>query len=535
MKSNGAENLSRKVTPEFIAKLEAIVGKENVNTGEMDRMLYSHDLAPLPKEAGIVFDNLPDVIVRPTSVEQLSKIVVLAYKSGVAVVPRGASTWGLGGSMPTAGGVLLDMSAKMNKVISIDKENMSVKVGAGSTWKNVIDACEKEGLLVPSHPSSFPSATIAGWISTGGMGVGSYKYGNGKDNIMNMEVVMSDGTIINTGYDNIANNMAGYDLNMLFGNAEGTLGFIGTVTLRVYPRGVLKSIAYDFDKLKDMGEPINKIVHHPGVTPYDMRWSDSKHFENQRRAGIHAPDANNLFLVTLQGTEESIALEEKTIDEICAASGGRKLSSEIADHEWAERCYEFRARKAGVGSIPAEVIIENQHWSEFVDECYKGFDEMRMEAGGIIGQIVDRSTALFMPYYFKDDESLLGMTAFAYNFYMGDRATLYGGRSTGLGVFFASNLDSIHDAGAVDLMRDLKTFLDPHDIVNPGHVVCGKTRFGIDLDKNLMGVGGMMMKGIKKLLPKNMTFTSNLNRFRYDELEEEKEKSRVVEYGKGTQ
>ena len=160
---------------------------------------------------------------------------------------------------------------------------------------------------------------------------------------------------------------------------------------------------------------------------------------------------------------------------------------------------------------------------------------MKMEAGGIIGMVADRSTSMFMPYYFKDDETLLGMTAFAYNFYMGDRAAEYGGRSLGLGVFFASNLDHVHDAGSVALMRSLKTHLDPHDVINPGHLVCGNTKFGISLNKNIMGVASKLMCGVKKIMPANKTFERNLKRFHYDDMEHEKELSRDVEYGKGTE
>ena len=113
------ENLSRKVTPEIINKLQEIVGIDNVNTNDMDRMLYGHDLAPLPKEAGLAFKNMPDVIVRPSTTEQVSAIVKLAYETGVAIVPRGQSTWGLGGSMPVNGGILIDMASKMNNIIKI--------------------------------------------------------------------------------------------------------------------------------------------------------------------------------------------------------------------------------------------------------------------------------------------------------------------------------------------------------------------------------------------------------------------------------
>lgn len=531
----GVENLSRKVTPEVINKLIEICGKDDVNTGEMDRLLYAHDLAPLPKEAGIAFKHIPDVVVRPESVQELSKIAALAFKTGVAVTPRGASSWGLGGSMPVEGGILLDMSAKMNKVIAVDKVNMTVKAQAGCTWKQIMDACDAEGLFVGSTPSSFPSATLGGWVSTGGIGIGGYKYGGARENIMNLEVVLSDGMVINTGYDSIGNNMSGYNLNQLFAGAEGTLGFIGTVTLRVYPKGELRYLGYDFDKLKDMHGPIQKIVNHPSVKPLHIAWSDSYHFDNQRKAGLHAPDVSNLFLVTLQGAPEFLDLEEKTIDAIVEEAGGRKVSSEICEHEWEERCYEYRCRKAGIGSIPAEVVVEVQHWGEFVDECYKGFEAMKMEPGGIVGMISDRSTAMFMPYYFKDDESMLGMLAFAYNFYMGDKAMLYGGRSLGFGVFFASNLDVVHPGDEPAVMRDIKTLMDPHDIVNPGHLVCGKTRFGINFDKNIMGVASKLMVGVKKLLPKDSRFESNLGRFYYNQLEEEKMESLEVTYGKGTE
>jgi glycolate oxidase len=82
------DNLSRKVTPDVISKLQEIVGPANVNTNEMDRLLYSHDLAPLPKEAGLAFQNIPDVIVRPSTTEEVAAIVKLAYETGVALTPR---------------------------------------------------------------------------------------------------------------------------------------------------------------------------------------------------------------------------------------------------------------------------------------------------------------------------------------------------------------------------------------------------------------------------------------------------------------
>ncbi len=535
MKSQSEAILSRKVTAETIVKLESILGKDNVNTSDLEKILYCHDLAPLPKEAGVMFKNMPDVVVRPESDEQIAKVVALAYKDGIAIVPRGNATWGLGGCMPTNGGIVVDMYSKMNKIIEINTESMYIKVQAGCTWKTALDECMKKGFIIGSYPSSFPAATIGAWTSTDGMGTGSYKYGSAKDNILNMTVILSDGTLIETGYDHIGSYMAGYNLNQFFAGSEGTLGIMSTITMRIYPMGEIRPIAYEFENLKDMHDPIQKLIAHASIKPLHISWGDYLHFANQRKAGVHNLQVKNVLLVTLQGDSKFLDLEEQEVDAIISEFGSKKLDSEIANHEWEERCYEFRARKTGVGEIPAEVIVPSKNWGDFVDECYKGFDVMKMEAGGVIGVIVDRSTALFMPYYFKDDESLLGMAAFSFNFYLGDRAGIYGGRTTGFGVFFAWNMDIIHDGNTADFMRDLKTSLDPRDIMNPGHLVCGTTRFGINMSKQLMSFGSALIQSVKKLLPADTTFSANLKRFRYDVMDDEMKSSRTRVLGDGNE
>ena len=127
------------------------------------------------------------------------------------------------------------------------------------------------------------------------------------------------------------------------------------------------------------------------------------------------------------------------------------------------------------------------------------------------------------------------MLAFGFNFYLGDSAMEYGGRSTGFGVFFAWMLDVIHDPQTAAMMRSVKTVLDPNDVVNPGHLVCGATRFGLNLSKGLMGFGSKFMQGMKKIMPADKTFSENLMRFRYDDLETMKYLDRFHKLGDGTQ
>ena len=533
-KAKSGDKLARKMDDETMIEFENILGKDNVNTNPEETLLYCHDLAPLPKMAGLAFKNIPDVVLRPSKTEQLSAIMKIAYKKGIPVTPRGNSTWGLGGSQPTDAGIVIDMSSKMNKV-TVDPDTMTVTAQAGATWKEVFDECQEAGFVIGSTPSSFPAATVGAWLATNGMGIGSYKYGGAKDGVLNIEAVLPDGTVINTGYKNIGDYVSGYNLNQLFAGSEGTLCLFASVTMRMHPAGIIKPIAYEFENyLGDANAAIQAIVAHPSLRPYHISWSDSNHFANQRRAHVHAPNVKNIILITLQGDEKHVALEEAAADEIFAANGGKKVEDpSVGPHEWEERCYEFRARKVGVGEIPAEVITPTNVWGAFIDECYKGFDTMKMELGGVTGEVVDRNTSLFMPYYFKDDESLLGMTAFAFNFYLGDRAVEYGGRTTGFGIFFAWNLDNVHDANTVSFMRSFKTFQDPHDVMNPGHVVCGMTRFGVNMSHGLMTLGSALMQMVKKIMPPNTTFADNIERFKENRTDEAKVEDRKHVLGRG--
>jgi glycolate oxidase len=529
------KDLKREVTPEVIAALEDAVGKSNVSVQGLDLLLYSKDMAPLPALAGIAFNNIPEVVVRPTSVAQISEVVKVAYKHGIPIVPRGNGSWGLGGCMPTSCGIVVDMASKMNKIIEINTEELYVKVGAGCTWKKLLETCMKKGYIIGSYPSSFPSATLGAWIATNGMGIGAYKYGSAKDNILNMEVVLSDGTILATGDNRMGSYKKGYNMNQVFAGSEGTLCVFGTVTFRLYPMGIIKPTAYNYETLKDMQETIMRIAKHPSLRPLHIAYSDELHFANQRTAGMHAPEVNSLLLITWQGDKEFVERDAAEMDAIASELGGKRIDDAIAAHEWEERCYEFRARRVGVGEIPGEVVVPLNQWGAFSKECYEGFEKMKMEAGGVIGVIVDRNTAMYMPYYFKDDESLLGIMAYAFNFYIGARAAEYGGRTCGFGIFFAWNLDHIHNPATVKYMRDMKTMLDPREIVNPGHLVCGNTRFGIKMSKSLMGIGSTLLQTVKKLLPANTTFADNRARFRYNQLEHRKEMDRTHKLGDGTE
>jgi glycolate oxidase len=501
-----------------VKKLEAAIGKENVKTSKMERLLYSHDLAPLPNVAQLGFMNVPDIVVRPRSTADVQKIVKIANEEGVPIVPRGASTWGLGGSMPVFGGIVIDMAGVMNKVIDIDVDNLCCTVEAGADYKKVYEACMAKGLILGSYPSSFPSATIGGWIAKDGVGVGSYKYGGPGLNLRSMEVVMPDGSVSQTGFRDVADNSAGYNLNALQVGAEGTLGVITKVTLKLHPfGGTLKNVSYSFDKLQDISKPLWELCRSQ-VIPLHIGFSDGRHFEYLRKAGKHAPEVGTILNIAFDGSREDVERDEAAVDAIMAKHGGKKMAPEVGQHEWDERCYEFRSREVGIGCIPGEVVVRLKDFEPVADACYRLLNEFKMD-GAIIGIMCDRNTVMFMPYYFFNPDSLLQMTSYAYNKKTSDISYEYGGRPLGFGAFFASNLEIVRGKDNVRQMKAIKSALDENEIMNPGKLLEMKTRYGISLSSKLFELA-MDAAGIaKKALPRQHEFDE-----RAEDYEDERKK-----------
>jgi len=488
-------------SPQLVARLRDAIGQDNVKTSKMERVLYSHDLAPLPKETQIAFKNVPDIVVRPRSTEDVVKIVKIAAEEGIPITPRGASTWGLGGSMTIYGGILIDFSACMNKILNIDPVNLTVTVQAGATWKSVYEACLEKGLLLGSYPSSFPSATVGGWISTGGIGMGTMKYGGAADNIRNMEVVMPDGTLINTGFELVADNMSGYNLQRLICSAEGTLALVCKVTFKLQPGPeVMKAISYDFPTLSAAGPALMEIERRR-VDPLHIGFSDGQHFALLRKIGKHAPEVGSLINIELEGAKETVAYEEKVIDEIMTKHGAKRVSDEIAQHEWEERCYEYRVREIGLGCIPGEVIVPLKDFAAFTKDTEALMKQLNM-TGAIIGTVADRNTVMFMPYYLTDFDNYVNFTAFGFNAKFSEIAYKYGGRPLGFGSFFAPNLDRIRGPGA-KYIRQIKTTFDPNDIMNPGKLVGMSMRGNVKIPNALYELGMTAMGVAKEVLPKS--------------------------------
>jgi len=469
---------------------------------KMERRLYSHDLAPLPKEMDVIFKTMPDQVVRPAYTQDVVQMVQKAIATKKPLVPRGAGTWGLGGSVPVKGGTVLDMTG-MSKILSIDEVNLVVTVQPGISWKGLADALDAKGLFLPCYPSSAPSATLGGWINTGGTGIGAYKYGSAGDIIRDMEIVLPDASVIHTGDKLIPQNGGGPNLNWLFVGSEGILGIVTEVTLKILPKPeVLRPVSYSFEELVKF-KPALKRIARSGVSPMHIMFADRLHFDFLRAIGKHAPEVGCLITCALTGTKAQVDLEEQMLDEIMTSSGGKKEAKELAEHEWEERSYEFRLRELGAGVIPGEILVPIDKFDSIIAGTYELTKKLKLRAP-IIGTIADRNTVMLMPYYLMDEHNMVTSTvAMGFGDRLGDLAFENGGRPVGLGLFFAGNLNKYRGKEGARLIRNLKEMLDPNGIMNPGKLVGTGTRFGISMPAFLMSFGMHMMAGVKRIMPRD--------------------------------
>ncbi|MHA1289974.1 MAG: FAD-binding oxidoreductase, partial [Candidatus Thorarchaeota archaeon] len=156
-----------------IKHLSEIFGDRLV-TAKHELFLSSSDVGSLPKLVGLMMNYNPDAIAQPTSAEEVKALYEFANKEKVPLTPRGAGTSGYGGAIPRKGGIIVDMR-RMDKILSVDEENMTVTVEPGVVWTNLQFELNQLGLDVRAYPSSGLSATIGGWIAQGGDGIGSLK------------------------------------------------------------------------------------------------------------------------------------------------------------------------------------------------------------------------------------------------------------------------------------------------------------------------------------------------------------------------
>ena len=243
---------------EWVETLKNRLGVQIISTESIDLYDYSHDYTE-------DLSFLPQVVARPTSVEEVSQILVFCNENQIPVTPRGAGTGLSGGSLPVKGGVSLSME-RFNKILKIDEENFQATVESGVVNETFQQAVKEKGLFYPPDPASKGSCFLGGNLAENSGGPKALKYGVTKDYVLNLEVVLPTGEIIWTGA-NVLKNSTGYNLTQLMIGSEGTLGIITKIVFKLIPLPTKDiSMLAPFSSAEKACEAVSAVFR-AGITP----------------------------------------------------------------------------------------------------------------------------------------------------------------------------------------------------------------------------------------------------------------------------
>ncbi len=310
------------ITEDIKKKIRGIVGAENALDSDLDRFGYSYDASFVP----LLPAKKPDLVVRPATTEEVSKIMAVAYEHAIPVTPRGAATGRTGGSIPLQGGISLSLE-RMMKIVELDVNNMMVWAEAGVRTIDLYNACAAKGLFYPPDPASWKFSTIGGNVAENAGGMRAVKYGVTSNYVMGLEVVLSDGTVLQTGGKAIK-NVTGYNLTSLFTGSEGTLGIITKVLLRVIPmpkkRGTLQLM---FRTLDDGCTAVHRMLQ-SGLVPAAAEVMDRFCLEAvaKHRKTEHDPAIGACIVIEIDGEDdEALALQTKRMEAVAQAVRGLRV------------------------------------------------------------------------------------------------------------------------------------------------------------------------------------------------------------------
>lgn len=328
-----ARNLTE-LAPRILKELQTLVGAENVLRDEADLIAYSID--------GTWIECRPLAVVLPASADEVSGVLKLANRERIIVAPRGSASGLSGGSLPLGGGIALSM-ARMNHILDIDQVNQVAVVEPGVITAQLQTAVEKLGLFYPPDPSSLQVSAIGGNVAENAGGARCLKYGVTADYVMGLQVVLPTGEIIRTG-GRMVKNVTGYNRRQLFTGAEGTLGVITEITLKLLtlPKYRLTALAV-FNHLDDAARAVTGIMS-SGLLPARIELMDQltvQCVEEFLHLGLPT-DAEALLLLAFDSNHEQIVTDELTAaSDLCTHYGARSI--EIAhDQEESDRLWHAR-------------------------------------------------------------------------------------------------------------------------------------------------------------------------------------------------
>jgi alkyldihydroxyacetonephosphate synthase len=280
-----------------------------------------------------------DVVVCPRGDSDVSRILAFASERGIPVVPRGGGSGTQGAAVPIRGGIVLDMRS-MDRILEVDEENYTVTVEAGVNGAVLEEHLNSLGLMCPHYPASAELATVGGYLAALGSGVLSTRYGKIEDIVVSLRAVLPNGHVVPSLP--VPRHGAGPDAARLMVGAEGTLGVITEVTLRVIPLPAARKFATTWFPNVTAGVAAYRAAMVKGVRPAVLRLYDKEATAQSLSKVISGTNVGDgvLSVEMYEGEAPIVAAEQSVMSEITAQHGARQLDAAIAQQWWDHR-YDF--------------------------------------------------------------------------------------------------------------------------------------------------------------------------------------------------
>lgn len=460
----------KQVTKNDVEYLKKICSADRVYVGDNIHEDFTHDEMP---EYG---KYLPDVVLEPLSTKEVSLILEYAFKNTIPVTPRGSGTGLCGGAVAIYGGILLSF-AKMNEIIEIDEENLTVTTQPGVLLSELSKTVAGKGLMYPPEPGE-KSATIGGNVMTNAGGMKAIKYGVTRDYVMGIEAVLADGSIIKPG-GKIAKNSSGYSLKDLIIGSEGTLAVITKLILKLIPMPKKTiSLLVPFETLDKCIETVPKIIKSK-AEPTAVEFMQREVIEDaEEYLGKKFPDKSSdaYIILSFDSNSEEIEKIYDSTARLCLEEGAIDVyisnTEERQESIWSTRGAFLEAIKNSTTEMDeCDVVVPRSRIAEFVkfiktlEEIY----EVRIRSFGHAGD------GNLHVYVCRDqiEENIWHSKIKSIMKKMYDKANKLEGQVSGEHGIGHAKIPFLQDSlgeKSMTLMKSIKKAFDPGNILNPGKV-----------------------------------------------------------------
>lgn len=450
----------------FISQLEAVVGRGNVLSDDLGRMLYEYD--------GGVDKGRPDCVVFPRSREQVVEVVRAARAAGVPLVARGAGTGLSGGAVARGGGVVVSLN-RMRRVLEVDVENARAVVEPGVVNLEFSNSIAATGFYFAPDPSSQRACTIGGNAAENSGGPHTLLHGVTVNHVTGLEVVLADGSLVQLGGK--AAEPAGWDLGGVVVGSEGTLALITAITVKLTRRPEASAtLLAIFDHVSGAAETVSAITA-SGITPAALEMMDGfclRAVEAAFHAG-YPMDAAAVLLIELEGLREQVAEEGERVRACCAAAGAREVR---LARDAAESARLWLGRKSAFGAMgriaPNNYVMDGVIPRTQIAAALERIEAIGQRHGLKIGNIFHAGDGNLHPLVFFDERAGELERALATSRDIIGVCIELGGSITGehgVGIEKQDLMPLIFSEADLDFMRVIRRTFDPDGRMNPDKLI----------------------------------------------------------------